>query len=176
MRSLQRSSGVILNRSGRRGQYRRRWAEAVSPTVHKCTYRHMRVSAYKVNGAQDRKGRCPMGENMSTPLVCPRCQSQMLAVKRFAVDIDQCTGCGGIFLDRGELEQLSAAEAQFYASQRASFYASQRASEYSGPQPTVAPQPPAYGGRPAGFLGGLFGGEHYGGGYGGHQDRRWRHH
>lgn len=55
--------------------------------------------------------------NEST-LLCPRCVSQMLPVQRFGVTIDQCTGCGGVFLDRGELEQLSEAEAKFYAAQQ----------------------------------------------------------
>lgn len=33
--------------------------------------------------------------------------------------IDQCTGCRGIFLDRGELEHLTAAEAPYYGSRTA---------------------------------------------------------
>lgn len=57
-------------------------------------------------------------QSAAAPLVvCPRCVSQMLPLQRFGITIDQCTGCGGIFLDRGELEQLAAAEAQFYTGQ-----------------------------------------------------------
>lgn len=43
-------------------------------------------------------------------LSCPKCTSEMRSYERNRVLVDQCTGCGGLFLDRGELEQLSAAE------------------------------------------------------------------
>jgi Zn-finger nucleic acid-binding protein len=48
------------------------------------------------------------------PLVCPKCGSDMRAYERNGVTIDQCTGCRGIFLDRGELEKLTDAEASYY--------------------------------------------------------------
>jgi Zn-finger nucleic acid-binding protein len=34
----------------------------------------------------------------------------MRSYERNQVHVDQCTGCGGLFLDRGELEALVAAE------------------------------------------------------------------
>jgi Zn-finger nucleic acid-binding protein len=34
----------------------------------------------------------------------------MRSYERNRVHVDQCTGCGGLFLDRGELEALVAAE------------------------------------------------------------------
>ena len=46
---------------------------------------------------------------MST-LTCPKCGSEMRNYERNQVHVDQCTGCGGLFLDRGELEVLVAAE------------------------------------------------------------------
>lgn len=46
---------------------------------------------------------------MST-LTCPKCGSEMRNYERNQVHVDQCTGCGGLFLDRGELETLVAAE------------------------------------------------------------------
>ena len=46
---------------------------------------------------------------MST-LTCPKCGSEMRSYERNQVHVDQCTGCGGLFLDRGELEALVAAE------------------------------------------------------------------
>ena len=52
------------------------------------------------------------------PLVCPKCGSDMRAYERNGVTIDQCTGCRGIFLDRGELEKLTDAEAAYYGSRR----------------------------------------------------------
>jgi uncharacterized protein len=47
-------------------------------------------------------------------LVCPKCESPMRSYERNGVTIDQCTGCRGIFLDRGELERLVDAEGSFY--------------------------------------------------------------
>ena len=47
-------------------------------------------------------------------LVCPKCQSPMRSYERNGVTVDQCTGCRGVFLDRGELERLVDAESAFY--------------------------------------------------------------
>jgi len=38
----------------------------------------------------------------------------MQTVDRRGVHIEQCQGCKGIFLDRGELEQIASAEQSFY--------------------------------------------------------------
>ena len=38
----------------------------------------------------------------------------MRSYERNEVVVDQCTGCGGLFLDRGELEALAQAESAFY--------------------------------------------------------------
>jgi Zn-finger nucleic acid-binding protein len=38
----------------------------------------------------------------------------MHTVERRGVHIEQCQGCRGIFLDRGELEQIASAEQGFY--------------------------------------------------------------
>jgi Zn-finger nucleic acid-binding protein len=47
-------------------------------------------------------------------LTCPKCGSEMRSYERNGVLVDQCTGCKGIFLDRGELERLTEAENTFY--------------------------------------------------------------
>jgi Zn-finger nucleic acid-binding protein len=47
-------------------------------------------------------------------LTCPKCGSEMRSYERNGVLVDQCTGCKGIFLDRGELEHLTEAENTFY--------------------------------------------------------------
>lgn len=39
----------------------------------------------------------------------------MRTVDRMGIHIDQCEGCRGIFLDRGELEQLVGAEQRYVA-------------------------------------------------------------
>lgn len=105
-------------------------------------------------------------ETRESPLLCPRCVSQMLPVQQFGVTIDQCTGCGGIFLDRGELEQLAEAEAKFYS-------APQQPQSPPSPYPPQQQYPaqPVYveGARGRGFLGGLFGEGYYGGRHGGYR-------
>lgn len=47
-------------------------------------------------------------------MICPKCQNLMQTVTRRGVQIEQCQGCRGIFLDRGELEQIAGAEQTFY--------------------------------------------------------------
>jgi uncharacterized protein len=47
-------------------------------------------------------------------LICPKCGSEMRSYERNDVLVDQCTGCRGIFLDRGELERLTEAENTYY--------------------------------------------------------------
>lgn len=51
---------------------------------------------------------------MESTLTCPKCGSDMRSYERNGVVVDQCTGCGGLFLDRGELERLAAAESAHY--------------------------------------------------------------
>jgi hypothetical protein len=46
-------------------------------------------------------------------MTCPKCQAPMRTHTRNGVTIEQCTKCHGIFLDRGELEQLIGAESSF---------------------------------------------------------------
>ncbi|MGN6612120.1 MAG: zf-TFIIB domain-containing protein [Angustibacter sp.] len=64
-------------------------------------------------------------------LTCPKCHSEMRSYERNRVLVDQCTGCGGLFLDKGELEQLAAAESSWYGAQPAQ-------------QPQYAPQQRGY--------------------------------
>nr|WP_281170530.1 zf-TFIIB domain-containing protein [Actinokineospora enzanensis] len=67
-------------------------------------------------------------------VICPKCQNVMRTVDRLGVHIDQCEGCRGIFLDRGELEQIAAAEQRHYSPPP----------PYQGaPPPTAAYPPPA---------------------------------
>jgi len=39
-------------------------------------------------------------------LACPRCGAPMRALERAGVHVDQCRGCAGLFLDRGELQRI----------------------------------------------------------------------
>ncbi|AKU18713.1 zf-TFIIB domain-containing protein [Luteipulveratus mongoliensis] len=94
---------------------------------------------------------------MSQSLTCPKCQSDMRSYERNRVLVDQCTGCGGIFLDKGELEALAAAENAWHQQaqpepQQAPGVAHQQQApappappQYAAP----APQQPAY--PPSGY-------------------------
>ena len=47
-------------------------------------------------------------------LTCPKCQGKMRSSERGGVTVDECKHCRGVFLDRGELERLITAEAEFF--------------------------------------------------------------
>lgn len=44
---------------------------------------------------------------------CPKCHAPMHTYNRSGVQIEQCSGCRGIFLDYGELEALTRLESQW---------------------------------------------------------------
>ncbi|MGW1871290.1 TFIIB-type zinc ribbon-containing protein [Streptomyces mauvecolor] len=44
---------------------------------------------------------------------CPKCHAPMHTYNRNGVQIEQCSGCRGIFLDYGELESLTRLEGQW---------------------------------------------------------------
>ena len=52
--------------------------------------------------------------NAPPALICPKCGGEMRSYERNGVVVDQCTGCRGLFLDRGELERLVDAESSYY--------------------------------------------------------------
>jgi uncharacterized protein len=67
-------------------------------------------------------------------MTCPKCHGEMRVYERSGVTIDQCTECRGIFLDRGELEKLFDAEANWNSRQA------------SAPAPGAPPRPQQPGG------------------------------
>lgn len=73
-------------------------------------------------------------------LTCPKCHGDMRQYERSGVVIDQCSECRGIFLDRGELEKLFEAEANWNRQQAAP--APAQPSQPAGYPP---PQQPGYG-------------------------------
>jgi Zn-finger nucleic acid-binding protein len=83
-------------------------------------------------------------------MTCPKCHGDMRNYERSGVTIDQCGECRGIFLDRGELEKLFEAEANWNRQQAASAppqpsHAPPQPS-HAPPQPSYAPPPPQHGG------------------------------
>ena len=49
---------------------------------------------------------------MQSTLYCPKCSGELVPLRRSGLVIDRCSACGGVFLDRGELEKLIAIERQ----------------------------------------------------------------
>ncbi|MCX4821799.1 zf-TFIIB domain-containing protein [Streptomyces sp. NBC_01142] len=80
---------------------------------------------------------------------CPKCHAAMHTYNRNGVQIEQCSGCRGIFLDYGELESLTRLESQ---------WSQQAPPAPPAPQAYPAPAAPA----PA------WGAPHHGGHHGGH--------
>ncbi|MCX4552176.1 zf-TFIIB domain-containing protein [Streptomyces sp. NBC_01387] len=88
---------------------------------------------------------------------CPKCRAPMHTYNRNGVQIEQCSGCRGIFLDYGELESLTQLESQW------------------GQQPPPPPAPQAYPPPQAPVWGApQHGGGHYEGHHGGHHGHRNR--
>jgi uncharacterized protein len=71
----------------------------------------------------------------------------MRSYERNGVVVDQCTGCRGVFLDRGELERLTEAESAHYGGDRDSSRDRERDRHGSGKR------------KKRSFLEGLFEGE-----------------
>ena len=117
-------------------------------------------------------------------MTCPKCHGEMRMYERSGVTIDQCTECRGIFLDRGELEKLFEAEANWNRSQAPAQGAPPRPQQpggYAPPPPPpahgggYAPPPPAYG-QPAAAHGGYAAPAYGHGGYHGHYRAHGGHH
>jgi uncharacterized protein len=52
-------------------------------------------------------------EDTGKSMTCPKCGGEMRTHERNGVTIEQCRKCHGIFLDRGEFEQLLSRETSF---------------------------------------------------------------
>ncbi|MFC9424963.1 zf-TFIIB domain-containing protein [Streptomyces sp. NPDC056987] len=87
---------------------------------------------------------------------CPKCRAAMQTYNRNGVQIEQCSGCRGIFLDYGELESLTRLEAQ---------WAPQAPPVQQAPPPQAYPPPP----------GPAWGAPQHSGHYGGHHGGHHRH-
>ena len=80
---------------------------------------------------------------------CPKCHAPMHTYNRNGVQIEQCSGCRGIFLDYGELEALTRLEAQW--------------AQPAPPPPPAYPSAPAWGAPHGGHHESHHGGHgHYG--------------
>jgi uncharacterized protein len=72
---------------------------------------------------------------------CPKCRGQFVELERSGIKIDACRECRSVFLDRGELDQLIAAEqrevAAAYDTDEAFFR--EMTGQASAPAPTAQP-------------------------------------
>jgi len=99
----------------------------------------------------------------------------MQTVDRRGIHIEQCQGCKGIFLDRGELEQMANAEQSYHAATPPPQYGAPP-QQYGTPPPQqyghtgYRDSPPPYGGH--GGHGGHGGYRDSPPPYGGHKKRR----
>jgi Zn-finger nucleic acid-binding protein len=76
---------------------------------------------------------------------CPKCRGQFVELDRGGIKIDVCQECRGVFLDRGELDQIIAAEKREVAnvySEDESFFR-QLAGQQAAPPAQPTPQPVA---------------------------------
>ncbi|RII18651.1 hypothetical protein DSC45_08530 [Streptomyces sp. YIM 130001] len=78
---------------------------------------------------------------------CPKCRAPMQTYNRNGVQIEQCGGCRGIFLDYGELEALTRLESQW-------------AQQAPPPAPPAAPAPGYQAAPPPPAWGAPYGGHH----------------
>jgi Zn-finger nucleic acid-binding protein len=52
---------------------------------------------------------------------CPRCAAELIPVPYRGVELDKCSGCQGVWLDFGELDQVVAEDPGFFAAVRKIF-------------------------------------------------------
>ena len=95
-------------------------------------------------------------QGVEPSMQCPKCHAPMHTYNRNGVQIEQCSGCRGIFLDYGELEALTRVESQ-----------------WSGPAAPPPPAPQAYPAAPAPAWGAPQGG--HGGHYGNKRHKSFGH-
>ncbi|GAA2261006.1 zf-TFIIB domain-containing protein [Streptomyces amakusaensis] len=95
---------------------------------------------------------------------CPKCHAPMHTYNRNGVQIEQCSGCRGIFLDYGELESLTRLESQW-----------NQQVPPAAPAPPPPPAPQAYPAPPAPAWGAPQHGGHHGGHGHGHGHGHGRH-
>ena len=83
-----------------------------APTFH-CTPVRRGLQLARNRAVTHRFAAVPARRDTVAPtmsLICPKCQSKMRSFERNGVTVEQCKQCRGVFLDRGELEHLIAAE------------------------------------------------------------------
>ncbi|MFC7330527.1 zf-TFIIB domain-containing protein [Marinactinospora rubrisoli] len=95
-----------------------------------------------------------------TRINCPKCPGELSRRVLVGVTVDQCGKCRGIFLDRGELEQLLEAEHRWTRGQDGGYTGGRRRREGADTLEDLEPQSEQYHGerrrRQADFLDEIF--------------------
>jgi hypothetical protein len=65
------------------------------------------IESLRKNRDQERANQAAPGRRKDHWMKCPKCDADLKETDLLGIKIDQCTGCMGIFLDRGELEILN---------------------------------------------------------------------
>ena len=50
----------------------------------------------------------------ASAMKCPRCQTELTERVQHDVTVDECPSCGGVWLDKGELEHIAGREQEGY--------------------------------------------------------------
>ncbi|MBX7058077.1 MAG: zf-TFIIB domain-containing protein [Leptospirales bacterium] len=67
---------------------------------------HTPATQLRHESAGGAAGTAPQRDLKQRGLQCPQCAATMQTKLLDSVAIDECPGCGGVFLDRGELEEI----------------------------------------------------------------------
>lgn len=108
-------------------------------------------------------------------VTCPKCQNPLQTVDKNGIHIEQCSSCRGIFLDRGELEQIVSQENAFYGAPATPppYQPGSGGAPRHQPHGGYRDSPRPYGGGQGGHGGYRDSPRPYGhGGHGGHGQRR----
>ncbi len=55
-------------------------------------------------------------EKAKARMRCPKCDGTLEAVHFQGIEIDRCAGCGGVWLDAGEMERIASRESEGFFS------------------------------------------------------------
>ena len=85
-----------------------KWDERKKAKEDEYFVKHERELLAKLNLKQEAEAREAAGK--ASLMQCPKCGAPLKERSFQKIQIDQCTGCNGIWLDAGELEQGAAKE------------------------------------------------------------------
>jgi len=85
-----------------------KWDERKKAQEDEYFVKKEREQLAKLKAKQDAEAK--EATKIATYMKCPKCGEPLKARSFQKIEIDQCTGCGGIWLDSGELESVAEKE------------------------------------------------------------------